>query len=217
MPLDLQLFGSSFVLFEGGGLFWPSEKILFLADTHLGKGAAFRNRMHSPVPPGTSQATLQKLTTIIQSCEANQIVILGDLWHHAAGCDLETIQQMKIWMRQYRDLDFLLVEGNHDRRTERYEKELGIRRIDRFQLGSISGCHDPAGVQGPALAGHLHPAIQLRGRGRQSEKFPCLWLNAAQNVAVLPAFGEFTGSVAISAQEGDEAWIVTRELVKKVL
>ncbi len=49
----------------------------------------------------------------------------------------------------------------------------------------------------PILAGHLHPATRLAGPGHDRLRLPCYVLRGRQ--AILPAFGEFTGSAFMQA------------------
>src|SRR4029453_9621770 len=57
-------------------------------------------------------------------------------------------------------------------------------------------CHTPQWVDGlTTLAGHLHPAVTLHGRGGDSVRLPCFWIR--ERLVVLPAFGAFTGGASI--------------------
>ena len=51
------------------------------------------------------------------------------------------------------------------------------------------------------LAGHLHPAVTLHGRGGDSVRLPCFWIR--ERLVVLPAFGDFTGGASIRRDAGD--------------
>jgi metallophosphoesterase superfamily enzyme len=63
-------------------------------------------------------------------------------------------------------------------------------------------CHHPQFVPGPhALAGHLHPAVRIGGRADDSVRLPCFWLR--EGLAVLPAFGSFTGGARFDREPGD--------------
>src|SRR5689334_19544287 len=94
-------------------LFWPAERTLFVADVHLGKGAAFRAGA-VPVPTGSTQDTLSRLHDAVVEPEASRLVILGDLWHAAAGRTCENLEQFLTWRGRHPGLSVTLVEGNHD-------------------------------------------------------------------------------------------------------
>jgi len=61
------------------------------------------------------------------------------------------------------------------------------------------------------LAGHVHPAVRLRGFGRQRLRLPCFYFGA--QCGILPAFGAFTGLGDLRICEGDRVYVVTAEEV----
>jgi metallophosphoesterase superfamily enzyme len=73
--------------------------------------------------------------------------------------------------------------------------------------GPFAFAHHPAAIEGRyVLAGHVHPAVRLRGPGRQHERLPCFWIR--REGAVLPAFGDFTGVGDVDPVEGDRIFAV---------
>jgi len=70
---------------------------------------------------------------------------------------------------------------------------------------------DPGGYR---LAGHLHPAVRLSGRGGASVRLPCFRVGASQ--MVLPAFGDFTGGATIVRTEGERIFAVAPPRVMEV-
>lgn len=215
MGLSIVLQGQEMVLYPGGGLYWPLTDTLIVADLHLGKGAAFRNRGQAPIPSGSTQATLRKLTGLVTLSGARKILVLGDLWHAREGCDEETLQSLGGFLSSHPDLEMVLIEGNHDRRSGCPEEELGVVRLETLNIGPFEFMHEPRrGKSGYAMAGHVHPAVRLLGGARVSHRFPCLW--ASEQCAILPAFGEFTGCQVINPGVGDGVWLVTESLVKEL-
>jgi DNA ligase-associated metallophosphoesterase len=65
----------------------------------------------------------------------------------------------------------------------------------------------------PRIAGHVHPCFSLHGRS-DSLRLPCF--HFAAGVAVLPAFGAFTGMHAIRPAPGDRVWVVAADRVMAV-
>ncbi|MET0210210.1 MAG: DEAD/DEAH box helicase, partial [Burkholderiaceae bacterium] len=70
-----------------------------------------------------------------------------------------------------------------------------------WRIGPFAACHHPGTLRGAyALAGHLHPAIQLRGRAYDRQRLPCFCEcagpgeDASPGLLILPAFGAFTGT-----------------------
>jgi metallophosphoesterase superfamily enzyme len=67
---------------------------------------------------------------------------------------------------------------------------------------------------GYGLSGHLHPGIELKGRGRQLLRVPCFWFGT--RCAVLPAFGSFTGISLVRPQPDDSIYATTGESVLRI-
>jgi metallophosphoesterase superfamily enzyme len=62
------------------------------------------------------------------------------------------------------------------------------------------------------FSGHLHPGITLKGRGKQSLRFPCFYF--AKKFCVLPAFSHFTGTYKVEPQENEKAYaIVEKDII----
>ena len=74
--------------------------------------------------------------------------------------------------------------------------------------GPFALAHHPIPVEGHyVLAGHIHPCVTVRGRGRGNrERLACFWFG--RETAILPAFGEFTGCAEIAPASGDRVWVV---------
>jgi metallophosphoesterase superfamily enzyme len=75
--------------------------------------------------------------------------------------------------------------------------------------------HPEEPSRGYALAGHIHPAVQLSGGGRQRLRLPCFWFG--RRVGVLPAFGGFTGSALVTPKAGDRVFVVAENEVIQVM
>jgi DNA ligase-associated metallophosphoesterase len=183
-------------------LFWPSTSTLFVSDLHLGKGAAFRAG-GVPVPTGSTAATLDALSCAVAATAARQVIVLGDLWHAREGRTEENQAALAAWREAHPGLCLSLVIGNHDRRSG---WELPATEPGRI-LGPFALHHhpepDPAGY---VLCGHLHPGVQLSGMARQALRLPCFWFG--DRVGVLPAFGDLTGTMAITRNPGDRVVII---------
>ncbi len=183
-----------------GSVWWPDQSTLFAADLHLGKGAAFRAQ-GQPVPAGRSAETLAHLEAAAQACKAAQLVLLGDLWHHASGLSDELHQQLAALAARR---PTTLVLGNHDLPLARQAlRGLPVTACNApLALGPLLAQHEPdfarnAGAAAGAsfgLAGHLHPAVHLGGRGGDRLRRPC-FLHFSGGL-VLPAFGRWTGAWA---------------------
>ena len=170
-----------------------------MADPHFGKAAAFRFAGLF-VPPGTTAAALSRLSKLLVNTNAERIVFLGDFLHAAEGRSAQMFGAVAAWRRSHAAIGMTLVRGNHDRRAGDPPTDLGFEVVDGPSVeGPFALAHHPAAVEGLyVLAGHIHPCVTVRGRGRgNSERLACFWFGA--QVGVLPAFGEFTGCAEIAA------------------
>ena len=209
--IGIQICESEFILDPRAALFWPKMQTLLIADVHLGKGAAFRNRGQAPVPPGSSARSLQRLHGVLSDYAPKRLLILGDLWHAREGCDEETVESFRVFLSAHPATEVILLEGNHDR----FQPKLPIECFPQMELEGFLFQHMPPMVEQPyTFCGHIHPGVRLEGKGRQSLILPCLW--AAEKYAVLPPFGEFTGVVRADIRPGDGIWVFFDEQVREL-
>jgi uncharacterized protein len=198
----VEVAGETLIARADRSLFWPRQSTLFIADVHFGKAATFR-AASLPIPVGTTGATLERLRNAICETSAQRLIFLGDLWHAKEGRREEIFESLQTWRKGFASTEMILVEGNHDRRSGALPAELRIRLVNEPYIEHpFALCHYPCEVSGAyCLAGHIHPAISLRARAKQSLRLPCFWFG--EHCCVLPAFGEFTGTATINAMPGD--------------
>lgn len=209
---EFELQGERLLLLPQRALYWPRERTLLVADVHFGKAAAFRAE-GVPVPQGTTTENLAKLDALIESHAAARIVFLGDFLHAKASHAPATLAALRRWRAHRRDLELVLVRGNHDVAAGDPPAELGVTIVNEpLTLGPFALRHHPAPYEGYyVLAGHLHPSFHVDGRAGDGVRVPCFWFNHA--VGVLPAFGSFTGTHAIDPAENDRVFLVTPDRV----
>jgi uncharacterized protein len=186
---------------------WLARRWLVVADAHFGKAAAFRAR-GVPVPQGTTQANLARLTALIDATQPTRLVFLGDLLHAREAQRAETMRELAQWRARWARLPITLVEGNHDRHAGAPPAALDIDVVaDPWSADGVAFCHHPQRVDGAgAIAGHLHPCVRLYGAANDTVRLPCFWLRPG--LLTLPAFGEFTGGAAIEREAGDRVLAV---------
>lgn len=203
-----------FWLLPERALYWPERDAVLVADLHIGKAEAFRAGA-LPVPEGSSQATLDRLSEVIDSLQAKNLFILGDLWHAKSGRTPRIHEILSIWRKKHQHVEMTLIEGNHDLRSGRLPAEMGIDSCPELEIEGLLLKHHPADdPRGYVLAGHIHPAVRLVGAGRQSERLPCFWFGAG--CGVLPAFGEFTGSATVYPSKNDRVFVIAGDEVCEV-
>lgn len=203
---SIQLAGEEVVLCGDHAMVWSARRTLLVADAHFGKAAAFRAR-GMPVPAGTTANNLARLDALIDAHEVERVVFLGDMFHARESHAPVTLAALRAWREQRADLQLLLVEGNHDTNAGAPPADLRIELVgEPYIEGPFAFCHHPKPFMDRyVLAGHLHPAYRLSGR-RESLRLPCFWLG--EQVGVLPAFGDFTGTSTIAPLAGDRIYAV---------
>ena len=205
--LPVVLAGEAVVLLPDSALWWPATRTLFIADLHLGKAATFRAR-GVPVPGGTTRENLHRLSRLVAAHGAERLVILGDFLHAAESQTAGVLAALQAWRALHATLEIVLVRGNHDSHAGDPPASLGIAIVDEPHLiGPFACCHHPQRHSGhTVLAGHVHPALQLRGTGRDTLRLPCF--SVEPGLVVLPAFGEFTGTHALQPMAGRALYAV---------
>lgn len=200
-PLAIDYAGQTVWLLPEHALWWPAQSVLFIADLHMGKAATYR-ALGQPVPAGTTDENLRRLSQLIQHYQPAQLVFLGDFLHAAQARTPSVLQALASWRVRFAGLRCVLVRGNHDSRAGDPPPELKIEVVDEpYLLGPFAACHHPqAHPTHAVIAGHLHPALRLRGPARERMRLPCFCFEGRQ--AILPAFGEFTGGWLVDAKPG---------------
>lgn len=199
---EITVTGEELTLFASRAVFWKRRRMLLIADAHFGKAAAFRAG-GLPVPRGTTADALSRMDDLIERTGAGLIVFLGDYLHAREGRAPETLRALGAWRETHGEVDMLLVRGNHDRHAGDPPAELRIQCADSPVVeGPFVLAHHPKpDGRGYVLAGHLHPAVRVRGLARDYERLDCFWFG--ERIGVLPAFGDFTGSADIDAAVDD--------------
>jgi len=212
--VECEVAGERLVLLPEKAAFWPRARALFVADFHLGKAASFRSA-GIPLPSGTTRENLERLDRAVVNTKAQQLIFLGDFLHAASGRAPRTLDAFSEWRGTRGDLELTLVRGNHDARAGDPPESFGIRCIDAGgAFGAFILNHEPGAARGGyALAGHIHPAVRLRGEG-ESLRLPCFWFGS--RYGVLPAFGAFTGTAEVRPREGDQVFVIADDDVLKV-
>src|ERR1700761_9405773 len=201
--LDFHLLGQDLLLLPQKAIYWKQEKALIAADVHLGKVGHFR-KAGIAVPRDMEQNDLGVLSDLIFEHKPEKLILLGDFFHSDMNADWDWFI---LWRSQFPKLEIILVRGNHDIIDDKYYEQLNIALHKQLLIGPFLMLHHPLTeegletAEGYAFCGHIHPGINLTGRGRQSITLACFAFGKRQ--AVLPSFGKFTGRVAIRSNKTD--------------
>jgi len=78
--MQLNLYNQTFILSEHKALFWLEQKMLIIADAHFSKETHFRKNGVA-IPAGILHNDLNRLETLIDTFNPDQILFLGDMFH----------------------------------------------------------------------------------------------------------------------------------------
>jgi DNA ligase-associated metallophosphoesterase len=208
----INLFGEELYLLPEKALYSPFHKTLLAADIHLGKVGHFR-QAGIALPGGLAEADLITLDKLLNEFETQHIIILGDLFHSGINYD---INLFTTWREKHKSLNINLVKGNHDILSDEIYNYFDIILHKKYFLwNKILLTHQPLGngleLNGCdyVLCGHVHPAVRLIGKGKQSIKLPCFFFGEKQGI--LPAFGAFTGKWIIRPRASERVYAISSE------
>jgi len=192
IPYAVQWADESLELLPEHAVWWPASHTLFIADLHLGKAASYR-KLGQPVPAGSTQDNLQRLSWLVARFAPRHMIFLGDFLHAASSRTPTLLEALRRWREQHPALRITLVRGNHDSRAGDPPRELDIEVVDEpWLVGPFAACHHPqTHATHLVLAGHSHPVVSLQGAARDRLRLPCFVKDERQ--VTLPAFGAFTG------------------------
>lgn len=201
MPSQLAVSG---LTFDSRRAAWfPRERVLAVADLHL--GYAWAHRLSGQLMPITpTNDTRERLVELQRDYEPDEIVVLGDIVHRAMSLSVleEEIREIHNALSPKSRLTFL--PGNHDRELQKMLKQwlLPIDLAESRELQHAVLLHgDKAAVCGnrgrPIVMGHEHPAISIGDGVTTSQKCPCFLIS--EMVIVLPAFSRWAAGTNIRA------------------
>jgi hypothetical protein len=175
-----------------GALYWPDYRVLAVADMHFEKGTSYAARAGLFLPPYDSRATLDALETVVARRNPDLVLCLGDSFHDAkAGGRLAHEDRSRI-RAMTGSRDWIWIAGNHDPARP---DGLDGTHLDALAIGPVVFRHEPTG--GPTageIAGHLHPAARVAGRGKWVRR-RCFAGDGAR--LILPAFGAYAGGLNV--------------------
>lgn len=205
-----QLLGQTLHLLPEKGIFWEEKNYLILADLHLGKAGHFR-KSGIPISDLIHSKDILILDKLIAKFKPQQVIFLGDLFHsdHNQGWEV-----FKRWIKSKAPLPFKLVLGNHDVLDESSYRISNLEVMEKLSLHPFDLTHIPEETELYNLAGHIHPAVRLTGKGRQSLRLPCFYFGKKNGL--LPAFGNFTGTAKINIHKTDTVFAIADNKVVRV-
>jgi DNA ligase-associated metallophosphoesterase len=209
--------GEELLLLPEKAIWWPKRKILLLADVHLGKTTHFRQKGVS-VPVQVLYDDIAALDRLVTMLEPARVIVLGDLFHAKENSEWQVFGE---WVLS-QSAKWELVKGNHDilpfEAYERYNITIYEKLLEEppfllthFPLDHFA--YVPPGHY--VLAGHVHPAVMIKGKAWQTARVSCFYFGERQGL--LPAFGRFTGNEVIDTGKTDDVFAIAGERVIKLI
>ena len=212
--MRINIFGEDLTLLVDKAIYWESAKILMIADLHMGKINHFR-KAGIPVPLKANESNIESLLLIIQRTKPLRVIFLGDLFHSHYNQEWEQLREL---IKSFPEITFELVVGNHDiLSTIQYERSNIRMHFETLDISPFVLSHHPLENIAEAmynLSGHIHPGIQLLGKGKQAMTLPCFYFGAQQGI--LPAFGSFTGLARLRPKKNDQIYVIADNTIIKV-
>jgi DNA ligase-associated metallophosphoesterase len=172
-------------------MFWENQQALILCDLHLGKSGHFRKEGIG-VPQQVLEHDLSRLDTQIQYFLPTSLIIIGDLFHSRYN---QEVNYFSKWREKNHMTDIHLIQGNHDILPTSFYDDLNIMlHKEELDVSPFVFRHEQSNYSNKnqyEISGHIHPGIKMKGKGKQSLKFPCFYFTDSE--AFMPAFGKFTG------------------------
>lgn len=196
-------------------VFLPEFGTLCVADWHLGKAAHFR-KAGIALPQPDLSLEFEKLSQLIAYCGAEQVVLLGDVFHSDLNKDWEQFEQ---FIRTHAPVRWVITMGNHDIVGKARFSALGIHAVNEFLLREHVICTHHPMEDVPEnqlnLAGHVHPGCEIYAPARQTFKLPCF--HYSRSVLTLPAFGGLTGLFILKPNEHSRIFPIIGDEVKEIV
>ncbi len=187
--LDFSLAGATLTARPSGALWLAAERLLVVADLHLGKAERLARRGGGLLPPYETAETLARLAAEIDALAPAMVLCLGDSFDdgRAAAALEETARERLAALAAGRR--WVWAAGNHD------PAPLGLPGTHalEWRAGPLVFRHIAAPAAPPGeVSGHYHPKAVLAARGRRVRR-RCFLADARR--AILPAFGAYAGGL----------------------
>jgi len=210
-----RILNNTFLLSADRSIFWEEQKILILSDLHFGKTGHFR-KSGIAVPQAIFKEDIQRFITQLQIFKPEKVIIIGDMFHSHGNLEHDFFLK---WRQDFSQVPIHLIKGNHDILKEDWYKlaEITVHKYE-LKIGDFIFVHDFKDCTitdaGYIFSGHIHPAITVRGIGKQSLRFPCFYFG--NKYAVLPAFSKFTGTYTIEPKAGESVFALVEQTLVKI-
>jgi len=179
----------------GKALWIEKEKILIIADLHIGYEEALVKRGF--LIPKTFLVELKNEIIELLKLKPKLIIVNGDFQHEFSKISrIDWDDSMQILNLLLKQAKVILIVGNHDTLIEQFTKKMDFEIRDFFILENIAVLHGNKIINECLdkkikifIIGHDHPAITISDNIKQ-EKYKCFLLGKYHDktVLVMPSF-----------------------------
>ncbi|MCA0245933.1 MAG: ligase-associated DNA damage response endonuclease PdeM [Proteobacteria bacterium] len=216
--LEFTCAGETLQALPMGALYWPTERLLAVADLHLEKGSSYAVNARKLLPRHDTRQTLDALATLIDTMRPRTVVCLGDSFHDRDAVARLPEEERAGIERLAARARFVWIAGNHDPAPPPAGWGDVAEEIDH---GPLVFRHEAQfGPANGEVSGHFHPvaALTVRGRGLRRRCF----LTDGRRL-ILPAFGAYAGglnaldpAIAQLFPDDYDALVVGRDAVRRL-
>lgn len=199
----------SFELLPERCLFWPSQRMLAVADCHFGKAETFQQ--HGLwLPAASVRQDLAVLSTLTKRLSIQRILFLGDLVHSTSGVTRNIVEEFAAWLTGFSGHVEVIV-GNHDEcLAKRWPIDWKVVKLSRHvRIGEFLFQHQPPTKprSGSTFywSGHVHPVMPLT-RGPDRIRLPAFFISPFHGL--LPAFSRLAGGFELSPSRRDRVFVI---------
>ncbi len=233
--MNIEVRGDEFILHPQNILIWPEQKMMVVADLHLGKAQTFQK--HGLwLPEAAHRDELASLSGVIFEHSIKHLVFLGDFVHAAVGVTTEIVELFATWLKAQSTpklthtktgklkagvdkLRCTVVVGNHDRGTVKKWPEAWshVKLADKLIVGEHCFQHEPPtedeSFEKYIWSGHLHPKLRLK-LGADQMRLPVFMIGP--QYAYLPAYSSLAGGMDIKPEKDQRFFVSSEEGVFEV-
>ena len=198
-------------------LYWPSHRLLVVADCHFGKAETFQQ--HGLwLPSAPIQQDLVVLSTLTKRLSVKHLLFLGDLVHSLAGVTEDIVRNFATWLSGYPGRVEVMI-GNHDTGlAKRWPTAWNdVKLSDCLRIGDFIFQHQPPDRPSHEgtfhWTGHVHPVMSL-DRGPDRVRLPAFIIS--DSLGLLPAFSQLAGGFEVSPSAHDRVFVVGKHNVYEV-
>ena len=189
-PFAFQCAGETLEALPAGALYWPSRRLLAVADLHLEKGSSYAVNALKLLPRHDTRQTLAALSALLDTVEPETVVCLGDSFHDREAIGRLPDDERRSIERLTSRARFVWIAGNHDPAPPPDGwGQVAVEVADAPLVFRHEAMFGPAPGE---VSGHYHPvaALTVQGRGIRRRCF----LTDGHRV-ILPAFGAYAGGL----------------------